>query len=106
MEDHTINLIIVLYVYDYINYLLNPGDYTSILQATSGWIVPFDEDNNGLYDPNLRCTWAILHRKNTNLLLNIHEMDIEDHASCDFDFLKVNKLVNLRCTRGVLSQSM
>ena len=66
------------------------GDYTKVLQGQSGWIHSFDYDSNGLYDPNLRCTWVILKKSGSNLLLNIHAMDIEDHATCDFDFLRVS----------------
>ena len=68
---------------------IDAGDYASLLQDQSGWIRPFDVDENGLYDHDLRCTWILLQKSDRSTLVIIDEIDIEPHETCAFDFLQV-----------------
>ena len=57
--------------------------------TTAGRLTSIDSDNDGLYEHNLDCRWTILGGDNKVILLNIEGMDIEQHQSCVFDYIKV-----------------
>ena len=80
---------------DYIKYYCTSsitGSYNAVLRDTPGWLAPLDRDNNGLYDPNLKCLWSIVKKEITHIVVEIKEMDIQYHESCIYDFLQVNAL--------------
>ena len=54
-----------------------------------GWFTTRDLDNDTLYDTYLDCLWIILPRDNLTTILRVTEIDIEQSASCYFDYLKV-----------------
>ena len=81
--------------FDYIKYYCIStitGSYNVIIHDTPGWLAPFDRDNNGLYDPNLKCLWSIVKKERSDIEVDIKEMDIQYHESCIYDFLQVNAL--------------
>ena len=48
-----------------------------------------DNDGDGLYETDIDCWWLISTDLYHAIELNITHMDIEDHAICGYDFLKV-----------------
>ena len=54
-----------------------------------GWFTTRDLDNDNLYDTYLDCLWIIIPRDNLTTILRVTEIDIEQSASCYFDYLKV-----------------
>ena len=59
-----------------------------IVNDTKGRITAPDNDNDGLYDARLNCSWTILKdNETTRIELSVHVIDIE----CDFDYIEVMK---------------
>ena len=48
-----------------------------------------DSDNDGLYDGNLDCLWTIEADEAQIVKLHIQDIDIQDDAICNYDFLEV-----------------
>ena len=48
-----------------------------------------DSDNDGLYDANLDCLWTIEADETQIVKLHIQDIDIQDDAICNYDFLEV-----------------
>ena len=48
-----------------------------------------DSDNDGLYDPNLNCTWVLIGKNLEIIHLFITDMEIEQDENCALDYLKV-----------------
>ena len=60
-----------------------------ILNTTSGRFGSIDSNLDGLYEHNLDCRWTIFGGDNKVIQLNIEGIDIEQHPSCVYDYIKV-----------------
>ena len=61
-----------------------------VLNDSSGTLRSPDSDNDGLYDHNMDCRWIIAVHQDTRVEFKILSMDIEQHETCEYDFLRVN----------------
>ena len=52
-----------------------------------------DRDGDGMYDNNLNCTWTIVGKEYDIIKLNISSMDIQYGENCEYDFLKVRRVL-------------
>ena len=59
--------------------------------GTVGRFRSVDVNKDGLYDPDLNCTWTLQGTKDRNFVihLNVTEIDIQPDDACGKDFLKV-----------------
>ena len=64
------------------------------LPGTSGMFTSMDNDNNGLYDNNLDCTWIIEAEVWQSVNLHILNMDIQEDELCSHDYLIVSRPVD------------
>ena len=69
-----------------------------ILNSTTDKLTSLDLDKDGLYDRNLDCRWNIVVGENKIIILTVEGFDIEDHPTCDYDYLEV--CLDLRGHRG------
>ena len=53
-------------------------------------ISPVDRNNNGFYDNNLNCWWAIVAPKDSIMEYGFADIDIEDFPNCENDFVLVS----------------
>lgn len=43
----------------------------------------------GLYPYNVDCSWLIVVSEGSSVLLTFHHFDLEYHADCDYDYVKI-----------------
>lgn len=65
------------------------GDCGGILPEETGIIQSHDNDNNGRYEDNANCWWAMVAPPNTVIELKFTRMAIQDHAYCNQDYIQV-----------------
>uniref|UniRef100_A0A3P9ISQ7 CUB domain-containing protein n=1 Tax=Oryzias latipes TaxID=8090 RepID=A0A3P9ISQ7_ORYLA len=58
-----------------------------ILSAPSGNIS--SPNFPGLYPYNLHCSWLIVVPEDSSVLLSFHHFELEHHASCAYDYVKI-----------------
>ena len=81
-----------------ISFLFPPlgGSCGGILLANAtddvGFIYPADLDQNGFYDNNQNCWWAVIAPQNWILEYAFANLDIENADDCANDFLGVSSI--------------
>ena len=65
-------------------------DCGGVITDMAGWFRPLDKDNDGYYENNLNCDWLIIAEEGHLIQLDIGDMQIEEEANCEYDFLKVS----------------
>ena len=71
-------------------YLGVSTDCGGVITDMAGWFRPLDKDGDGYYENNLNCDWLIIAEEGHLIQLNIGDMQIEEEANCEYDFLKVS----------------
>ena len=59
------------------------------LTGSTAMFTSMDSDSDGLYDANLDCLWTIEADEAQIVKLHIQDIDIQDDAICNYDFLEV-----------------
>ena len=81
-----------------------------MINDDSGTISSVDADNNGLYDPEKDCLWALEAPEGKFVQVEFLTFDLENSSSCEMDFLQVKShdvVVMLRhCRRQASSTRM
>ena len=65
-------------------------DHFSELPPTAGWITPPDYDEDGFYDFNLNCLYAVQGMDNEVIEFQVMYIDLEFSNGCQYDYLRVS----------------